>query len=767
MSSTPGGPGAIQGCVTDGYSAVRRNPALRNASIDRIDSCSEVTAGLFATGLVTLLIWVISMPFFDIGGLMWIRSWESAYQPEPISLEAFKADMGGEEGLARPAWISSQEWSPMGLEARKAAVVGATSEQGADRTTFDEATDNFKTPLNATQSAFAFEQLDLDRNGRVTSEELNHGLRYTRWADVQPMTSTTTTTSTAVATYTTAPEAQDATTAQAGTTVTVGNPTTGTTAEERSTTARSPAPTEAPQQPVEVDRGPGGVLPSSITGPFVEVALKVPGLGGEKLSHSARKNMANVFREDLAYAAGIMATEVMDVRGRTGCVFSAAAGTGDLDYRAKGCLALPAEATKADIAAVLGSHSMQGKIADDLTAVHMLEDRPVARTEIRLDVTETESCREEELEAGTIYCEDGQYTIGLGGAPAPAAPAAAAETTKAPEAVEHGTTEPPAAEAVTFSEFISRMNSEVHDSARDAFAEIDTDGDEIATWAQFLDAAKTKCTPPLTESQAKALFDLTDTNHNDEVDSVEFFNSFMAAHPQSGGVAPITVQEYKDSKSKAVHLLNISLIISNNDQISVTEDSAWRVVDSLVDDIAFEAGVPTMACHDLDWTPAALALYINGQKINKKDGADAGGPMPARANAAPLEAYMMIEIPEGRHDDDVVAVLNTDDTKQRLANHLSSLPNFGQIAAADILMHFDRVAGEFHFLDEDKSGGLSLEEFRKAAAKFDPPLTDAQAEYAFQHLNQDDHPDLNKDEFDAAHITEFSAQLETSSMQHN
>lgn len=499
--------------------------------------------------------------------------------------------------------------------------------------------------------------------------------------------------------------------------------------------------------PEDDTSGPGGILPSSITGPFVEVSLKVPGLGGEKLSTVARRDMANVFREDLAYAAGILSTEVMDVRGRTGCVFSDAAIEGSFDYHNKGCLALPAGATQADIEAVLVSHSMRGKIADDLTGVHNIEDRPVAADEINLEVAQTSTCREATVPAGTIYCEDGSYSVGDGGAPAPA-PAPPPEVTVTTTTV---TTTTVLANPVDFKDFIMRMGAQVSGSARDSFGAVDTSGDNIATKEEFTEAGRSKCTPPLSDAQSEDLFGKVDANSNGQVEETEFNSAYTAAGitppPQ-----PITMQAYKDAMKSAVHCLNISLQVVNNDQIQIAEDTEYTLINDLTNDFAIEAGVETSRIHSLDLRPAQVTIYFKGEKITD------GVITPASIdNSVPLEVYTMIEVPQERTDQELVGVLNSEDVKGRFATHLSNLPNFGQVQAGDITMHFSTIAAPYELLDADKSGGLNLGEFKQATLKMKPALTDEQATFVFNKLNQDANPDLTKDEFGAATLTEFSA----------
>mmetsp|Transcript_29257 Transcript_29257/g.74422 ORF Transcript_29257/g.74422 Transcript_29257/m.74422 type:complete len:255 (+) Transcript_29257:673-1437(+) len=247
-----------------------------------------------------------------------------------------------------------------------------------------------------------------------------------------------------------------------------------------------------------------------------------------------------------------------------------------------------------------------------------------------------------------------------------------------------------------------------------------------------------------------------DSNNDNQVQSMEFFEKYRREDMSNAQhlAGPISLQEYKEAKSRAVHFLNTTLRISNANLRTVSESSSWRVKDSIVDDIAFEAGVPTMQIHDLKMAQASLNLYINGTEMNTGNGLS-NSVLPTTGTHDALAAHFLVEVPERRSDEDVVAVLTNDATKERIADHLSSLPNLGQIVGDDITFHFGHVAGDFNFLDSDHNGRLDLEEFTRATRKFSPPMSDEEAHYAWNGLNKDSQTGLNRKEFDADGISEF------------
>mmetsp|Transcript_51324 Transcript_51324/g.132475 ORF Transcript_51324/g.132475 Transcript_51324/m.132475 type:complete len:445 (-) Transcript_51324:234-1568(-) len=78
------------GCYTP-TPAMRKftRPNFKNVNIDKLDSCNEVAIGLFSTIGVTLAIWALAIPLFDIAGMSWMRGWEGSGMNMPRLKYAF------------------------------------------------------------------------------------------------------------------------------------------------------------------------------------------------------------------------------------------------------------------------------------------------------------------------------------------------------------------------------------------------------------------------------------------------------------------------------------------------------------------------------------------------------------------------------------------------------------------------------------------------------------------------------------------------------
>lgn len=53
------------------------NVSEMNVDLEKIDGCSEVTLGLLATFITTILIVVVFLPFFNVAGISWVKSWDT------------------------------------------------------------------------------------------------------------------------------------------------------------------------------------------------------------------------------------------------------------------------------------------------------------------------------------------------------------------------------------------------------------------------------------------------------------------------------------------------------------------------------------------------------------------------------------------------------------------------------------------------------------------------------------------------------------------
>lgn len=284
----------------------------------------------------------------------------------------------------------------------------------------------------------------------------------------------------------------------------------------------------------------------------------MPGFDWPKLTSAQKEDVARAYRKDLAYAAGITGSQVMDESGRPGCVSLAAvasfvAAKGRLltestgtDLLAQACLPIPEGATVADIEAVVTSGTQKRKIVDDFMAADgELKLRP---DDVKISVTPQDSCvavasAQKPMEA---FCAKGSVEETTTLQPTSSATQAATtqpSTTKTGEA----TTRP---HLLSMPEFLHRMGAAERDSPRDAFAALDANGDDFSDLAEFEGAAK-GFHPPLDEPQSKNMFDWLDTNHDGRLESMEFFEALNMAstsqQPFGSGPAPITLTQYRRS----------------------------------------------------------------------------------------------------------------------------------------------------------------------------------------------------------------------------
>mmetsp|Transcript_131282 Transcript_131282/g.365908 ORF Transcript_131282/g.365908 Transcript_131282/m.365908 type:complete len:164 (-) Transcript_131282:97-588(-) len=123
--------------------------------------CGEAGLGLLATFCTTLTLWVIAIPFFDVAGVAWIKSWPNRFPP-PITLTVFKERMRAVYSNPGDAF----------------EVMDENKDEFADLHEFARGARTFKPPLNMTEAKYAFLGLDRDGDGLLESMEFASALAY-------------------------------------------------------------------------------------------------------------------------------------------------------------------------------------------------------------------------------------------------------------------------------------------------------------------------------------------------------------------------------------------------------------------------------------------------------------------------------------------------------------------------------------------------------------------------------------------------------------
>ncbi|CAE8647287.1 unnamed protein product [Polarella glacialis] len=151
-------------CAAESRRLVESNAANvgRKVDIDKIDNFSEVTLGLGATFLMTLVIWLFLLPFFDVAGMSWIKSWESS--SDHITLAQFKTRMAA-------------SLSPDPLTAFE--EMDRDQDGKIVQPEFLFAVKKFRPPINGTAlGKYCFEGLDEDGNGYLVAQEFLRALNH-------------------------------------------------------------------------------------------------------------------------------------------------------------------------------------------------------------------------------------------------------------------------------------------------------------------------------------------------------------------------------------------------------------------------------------------------------------------------------------------------------------------------------------------------------------------------------------------------------------
>lgn len=172
------------GCAIESRRLVddARDNASKNVNIDKIDNCSEVTLGLLSVFVVTTVIWCLALPFFDVAGQSWMKSWETT--PGEISVAEFKANLYAE-------FPNPGDGVPKG--AFKAMDKGKDS--SVDFTEFDTFLGTLPTPMNGTTARYVYDCIvpDSTSSSGFTFKEWKEALSHSEFC----FTTTTTTTTAA------------------------------------------------------------------------------------------------------------------------------------------------------------------------------------------------------------------------------------------------------------------------------------------------------------------------------------------------------------------------------------------------------------------------------------------------------------------------------------------------------------------------------------------------------------------------------------------
>jgi len=165
----------------------------RNVNIDRIDSCSEVTLGVGCTCCISLIIASIVMPFIQVGGIAWVKSWEGAHVPildywsvvqEQYSCkDAFHHLDANGDGMADSAEFEEHA-SSLGYDEREAKAIELEidpEEKGISEAVYtakceDSVNEDFKEKaLEHGDAELNFKEFDNNNDGKIDDDEFNQG----------------------------------------------------------------------------------------------------------------------------------------------------------------------------------------------------------------------------------------------------------------------------------------------------------------------------------------------------------------------------------------------------------------------------------------------------------------------------------------------------------------------------------------------------------------------------------------------------------------
>jgi len=654
------GPGTAtqpeNGCYTpESYSRLRylTAPNLKNATIDKLDGCNEVTIGLLTTICMTIAIWMVAMPVFDIAGTPWMRTWEGSgmtmarfkkslteanlmsealavslvaenlhydeLRENATILKAFEGEVkkrvASEAGSGSTAddvslvvsGVAGGNFTRTDCTVRAPASIGVEQLRSTLQTAlpqlgnhlemdlagnsaimhlahgpvivrntsdlvtkldgrtaftifdnnsnaflnldeFTAGTAQLRPEMNIEEVRHAFHGLDENQDDTLEYLEFDNALNQDHFFHFNSSSFTTPVPG-----------------AQASTTTTL-------TATSTQTTTHT-VTTEKKEEHAAIHEGKSTTTHTSTTGPptttgspkvtDATVEMFITAINWADLTETQREGIALAYRRDLAYASGILSSQVMDAAGKTGCVSMRKTDGGHLLIH--GCLPIPEGATEADIEAVVTSGTETQKIVKDFLAVD--GDAEVGTHDVKVTVTGEVSCLAQgKTSAATAqsYCEDNVATT-------------TKKVTTTTE--EHKTTHPPTttnqlrSDLPTMTEFLDRMGASESDAPRDAFTALDANNNEFIDWAEFAKATK-NFHPPLTMKETENMFDWLDRNHDGRIESLEFLQAYKlsstSATPHDDeGPGPISLAEYRQSLGHNVQYSKVGVGLCR------TESEAW------------------------------------------------------------------------------------------------------------------------------------------------------------------------------------------------
>jgi len=151
----------------------------KNVDFEKIDNCSEVALGVFCTFALTLVMWLVALPFFDVAGFNWMRSWERV--PGQISLAHFK------ENLLYDYPASGEAGIPAGAF----EIMDSNHDGYVVFDEYDHFMGSLTNPMNGTTASYTFKGLDADKDEVLTPNEFTNGLSQPEFYYFQTTTTTT------------------------------------------------------------------------------------------------------------------------------------------------------------------------------------------------------------------------------------------------------------------------------------------------------------------------------------------------------------------------------------------------------------------------------------------------------------------------------------------------------------------------------------------------------------------------------------------------
>jgi len=151
----------------------------KNVDFEKIDNCSEVALGVFCTFALTMVLWLVALPFFDVAGFNWMRSWERV--PGQISLGHYKENLLYDYPATGEA----------GIPAGAFEIMDSNHDGYVVYDEYNQFMGGLTSPMNGTTASYSFKGLDADKDEVLTSNEFYYGLAQPEFYYFETTTSTT------------------------------------------------------------------------------------------------------------------------------------------------------------------------------------------------------------------------------------------------------------------------------------------------------------------------------------------------------------------------------------------------------------------------------------------------------------------------------------------------------------------------------------------------------------------------------------------------